>query len=444
MNIEQQAAKASFEAFMRDPEKTVFALFGAAGTGKSFTIATLTLPKETLYLSPTHKAARILAKFLRKNDVRFEMGYSKEHKAYNSVVATVASALGKSQVIVEKQNDKDTHFDVAPNAKAVQQVMRPRLTVIDEVSMVSQRDLKAVVDIARENGGKVLVVGDQHQLPPVKDKEIKWGNFVNVARLTKIMRQSSESVIPYIGLAINKGEAWRGLEGNGATNMFDLEGHYIDNVEKPSDEESERDIFISYKNVTVNAMNEACCRKLYGHGRRDIEEGELVIAQNALTILGLYRGDPPVVITNQTVLRINKARESKGRWGKVCTFITEDGVHGAAEFIDEESYADPENPWNKELKKLQDAANMLQNEYNKLFDGAEKKAKDSARRAAWVQYFAHKDRTVLSFSHPFAQTAHKAQGSTYRDAYIDSEELEKMAPRALYVAVTRASRHLYY
>ena len=95
-----------------------------------------------------------------------------------------------------------------------------------------------------------------------------------------------------------------------------------------------------------------------------------------------------------------------------------------------------------ELKRLADEANTLQVRVKSMANGEAKWALDKERKKAWGAYFELKDQTVLSFSHPFAITSHKSQGSTYRAAFVDVGDLETYSRHALYVAVTRPREEL--
>ncbi len=70
---------------------------------------------------------------------------------------------------------------------------------------------------------------------------------------------------------------------------------------------------------------------------------------------------------------------------------------------------------------------------------------DQRRREAWGRYFDHRDR-IICFAHPFASTAHKAQGGTYREVYVDVGSMlaYENGRNALYVAATRPSEKLIY
>lgn len=84
--------------------------------------------------------------------------------------------------------------------------------VVDELSMV---DVRLFADFLRHvrQGHRLLLVGDPDQLPSIGAGRLLWdllrAGIFPVARLTKIFRQASESSIPYIAAAINRGEAPR-------------------------------------------------------------------------------------------------------------------------------------------------------------------------------------------------------------------------------------------
>ncbi len=69
-------------------------------------------------------------------------------------------------------------------------------------------------------------------------------------------------------------------------------------------------------------------------------------------------------------------------------------------------------------------------------------AQESARRAAWVRFFAVKEQYV-DLRPPFASTVHKSQGMTLDQAFIDMSDIGQCTRwydvlKLMYVALTRA------
>jgi exodeoxyribonuclease-5 len=443
LNEQQTAAVEAFKEFDADDSRTLFPLLGAAGTGKSFTashIYDLIRPKgkfildmdDMLWLAPTWKAARIAGNFLTDQKAFFEIGFNAfSHETGTLVLTTTQQALGLRPIIADEQNEKDLEFgQVGPSLISK---LRPSYVVIDEVSMLSKPQLQDVYTQAASVGTKVVIIGDPQQLPPVNAKEIDWDALPNVQRLTQIMRQASDSVIPYIGEAISSGTDWRSIRGKGVRVVKNAAEAYLDMVGVPTELEGDRDVFIAYRNKLVDRMQELACQKVYGHGAHDFAEGEIVIAQSAFSGT---KGS--MSVANQDQLKVLEVHGA-GEWGFSVTVLNQAGRKVPVEYLSSEDRNNPQHPYNVRLKELQRNAVDLQARWK-----AGDRNVDTARRSAWSAFFAHKDGTVLSFAHPFAITSHKSQGSSYGNVFVAANDIEAFDKRGLYVAATRPKKELIY
>lgn len=446
LNSGQQAAFDAFTAFAHDPETTLFAMFGAAGTGKSFTSGrmldvirpsgngmTFSLD-EMLWLAPTWKAVRIAGKFLEANGMTdYEIGFDAfNHKVGNLVLTTTQQALGLRPVIDDEQTSDKVSFGKV--GRGLIQHLKPRWIVIDEVSMLSWQHLKELSEACRAAGTKVLILGDPNQLPPVKAQEIKWDKIKNAHQLTEIMRQSGDSAIPHFGRAILDGDGWDGMTGAGLRKSHRAASEFLEAVGVPSINEEERDVFVAYRNATVDRVQEAAAQKVYGHSATEFAPGEVVIAQSAL------HNRSGMVVANQDQLEIVSI-DGEGEWGELVRVRNLAGRVVYAEYLSGADMSNPRHPYRIELEARRTAASNLQKAWNEDKRNDELNAR---RKAAWASFFEHKDRTVLDFAHPFAITSHKSQGSSYRRTFIAAQELAQFSNRSLYVAATRPKEELIY
>lgn len=138
--------------FAGPPERRHFAVAGAAGTGKTTVtgavIRRLALqPAQVALLAPTGKAVEALK-------VRLPRGWKGRAR-------TMASFLWRWQFT--GYNGEDAKFTNRGD-KPVDPVAR--LIVVDEASMVTKADFKALFRY-----GRVLYTGDPHQLPPVVEDD---------------------------------------------------------------------------------------------------------------------------------------------------------------------------------------------------------------------------------------------------------------------------------
>lgn len=166
--------------WLKNPHSKIFRLFGYAGTGKT------TIAKEiagmvngtVLFMCFTGKASLVLRK-------KGCLGAS-----------TIHSGIYR----VEDGEDGRASFTWNPDGP----VSMAKLVIVDEVSMV---DEKLALDLLRY-GVKVLVLGDPHQLPPVKGE----GYFINAEpdfMLTEVHRQAADNPIIRMSMDIREGKRLR-------------------------------------------------------------------------------------------------------------------------------------------------------------------------------------------------------------------------------------------
>jgi len=458
-NAGQQIAHDNFMQFASKPEQTMFALFGAAGTGKSYTSGkmldvirptvtrtiagfngapdrTIAVPSmdEVLWLAPTWKAVRIAGSFLEGNGLTdYEIGYDAYHHTHGKLVLTTTQqALGLRPVIDDEQTADNVSFGRV--GRGLIATLKPKWIVIDEVSMLSWDHLKALAEACQAVGCKVLILGDPNQLPPVKAQEIKWDRLKNRNELTQIMRQSGDSAIPHFGRAILDGAEWNGMTGAGLTKSTRAVSQFIEEVGRPSLIEDDRTVFIGYRNATVDRIQEAACQRVYGHSATEFAAGEIVIAQSAL------HSSSGMVVANQDQLEVLSI-DGRGEWGELVKVRNHAGRIVYTEYLSGADMADPRHPYTIELKRRQNKAQALQAAWGK---NKGDRGLNERRKAAWGSFFELKARTVLNFAHPFAITSHKSQGSSYKRTFIAADELAQFSNRSLYVAATRPKEELVY
>lgn len=439
LNTEQQEAFDAFNAFLDDPEQVLFCLLGRAGTGKSYTSSKMfdlmdqrrDPFDEMFWCAPTWKAVRVATGFLDSVGAEYEIGYDYFiHRTGRLVCTTTQQALGVRPIITENQG---TEAEFGETGKGVLRKVKPRYIVIDEVSMLSWGHLMSVYKVAQATGTKILIIGDPGQLPPVKAAEIKWDKIPNKYELTQIMRQSGDSLIPVVAGMVRDGDSgWETIDGGpGIRRSRNAAADFLSMVGRPSPDESERDVFVAYRNALVDRVQEAACQEVYGHGSQDFREGEPVIAQGAL-----HAGRSGMVIANQDELVVTQIGD-RGLWGPQVTLLLKNGRSVRTEYLPGDELL--RGAWKDELDNRKKLALELQRQFK-----AGDRSVDKARRQAWTAFFDHKDKTVLNFSHPFASSSHKSQGSTYRRTFVAANDIAKFDMRGLYVAFTRAKEELVY
>lgn len=435
----QDRALEAFEAWLWT-DSTVFGLFGGPGTGKSYLTSQILegLPGEIICCAPTHKAAGVVRKFLDRAGRPWEERYDAQwHQRGNIVTGTTSALLGIGPVVVDDQDEKERKF--GRQGDGVLRKFPASWVLIDEVSMLPRHHFNDLVAECKARGTRIIVIGDQAQLPPVKAEAIPLDRLVHQATLTEPMRQGAESEgILRLAGAIRDDDDWRSIEGPGIekAGAFTLE-RFLEVVEVPQQEEEERPVYIAYRNALVNQAQELACQKLYGHGRRDIATWELVICES-----NIYRGKD-LLASNQSEL-IVEGDLGPGDFGGRVVDLRRVGKGGTfeAEWLPEEEFRNPAGAWNVACAEALKQAKEAQETWTK--GGRRRGAEGELRKALWLRYFELRDQTVLALRHPFAMTSHKSQGSTVQSVYAAADDLERYSKAGLYVAVTRPREKIVY
>lgn len=458
----QQEALAGLRAFVKSNARS-YLLDGYAGVGKTWLVSEfvrdlLQMGRRVIIAAPTHKACRVLRTKLTAAGIPWVFkGNKKTRPLGKAVVDTTAALLGVRPVIGENQNAKQRHFDRSTNTPLpyILDTLNP-IVLVDEVSMLGRDDFLHLLSEMRKLNprAKLIAVGDAGQLPPVNKKPIDFStDFDGRYTLTQIVRQAEGNAIIAFAHAVRRSEPWWRISGPGLERTEDnaLLDAYFNGLEAPVDDETQRRVYIAFENTAVNYVQMACCRRLYDHSPDEIRVGELLLAQDPyrapesedqlaapgdqMRVVELGTPDPEFFgLPRVVVERIDLAPNESGR-------------EFEAYFLTSREWENTELPFVRKLKELESEAEKWKRAVrqrkakNASFSEEHRKYKE-----AWSTFFDLKER-VLNIAHPFAITAHKSQGSTYREAFIDAGNLTKFPKfgwAALYVAATRPSQRLVW
>ena len=476
LNAGQSEALSKLTAFLASSDDA-FSLQGGAGVGKTYLVSefvkSILGARRVVIAAPTHKACRVLRAKLDAAGVRWAFKPKSDSLPGLDVVIvdTTAALLGVRPVIVDEQSEDEIKFAANQSSGSLPNyINKGAVLAIDEVSMVGADDLFALKVQCEAAGAKLVAIGDEGQLPPVKKQAIDFEKDFDAGyTLREVVRQAKGSAIVTLAWAIrNEEEGFEEIEGAGLHRVDNVVAAFLEQIEKPVDDEGQRSVFVAYRNVTVNTVQEQACRKLYGHGAKTFRAGELVLATRAgyAETYGTYvckhtgRVKPSrfpkmeQVVANADQLRVLSFDESRRHplFGVPVTLDRVDLPADAANkvfesyYLAQEEIENPDHAFNVEKRRLADAAKALQDEVRKLrAEGKQYAAveKDNERKAAWTAFFKH-EQQIISFAHPFAITSHKSQGSTYRAVFVATGELLRFNRKALYVAVTRPSQNLFW
>ena len=393
--------------------------------------------RRTVVAAPTHKACRVLRSKLSAYGVAwcFKPRKGKDEATLPrgvAVIDTTAALLGLRPVITEDQSPDEQAFALTTAGGSLPSYLDApgAVLIVDEISMVSADALAGLTLELRNAGAKLLAVGDEGQLPPVKATAIDFTTgFDRSAILDVVMRQAADSRIIGAAWAIRRDEPWEELlntPGGGIVVTRNLVADYLSQLVLPGDNEGERSVFIGYTNRTVRSVQEQACRKLYGHSASEFRKGELVLATtpgyaeiyptfidrngrerpskfpkvvqlcavaDQLRVVEFDSDPDPILGHSVTLDRVDLPRGTPGR-------------RFESHYLPEDAQLDPGHPYNVEKLRLLDLAQKLQDKYTAAVRAnrpLQASTVDAERKNAWGAYFKHLQ-ALIGFAHPFAIT----------------------------------------
>ena len=305
LTTQQHKVFEQIKAFL-DSDASVFILRGYAGTGKTTMVKVIAdyinQSRQLVMMAPTGRAARVLNK-----------------KTGHDAVTIHKAIYGKAHVQPKKVKDiADSEFKfVFPICQSG--YGSNIVAIVDEASMLCSRKiehelfvfgtdnlLEDLLTYVRPNfGGKVIIVGDPAQLPPVGEPVSnalraeyfqEQGLKVIEAELTEVLRQKGDSVILKNAMMI------RNLLKKDKRNQLVFEEQKDDVEMVPSEQfldkylkyrkESGRhdSVIICFSNKSANRYNKDIRKALYGGDVPLRENDILLITQNNYR-LGLMNGE---------------------------------------------------------------------------------------------------------------------------------------------------------
>ena len=178
-----------------DNDENLYVLCGSGGTGKTYLTKYFSESVHNTSLlcgiSPTHKAKIVLSKTLNTKTMK------------EIAVFTIAVLLGKNK----DHSYIGTHKYSSPVEKKLSSY---EIFILDEVSMVSDKDLQFLINYVVKHNKKLIMIGDKYQIPCPSQHLICKGdmcykvdslafNLGCVSTLNEIVRQAKGS--PIITLA---------------------------------------------------------------------------------------------------------------------------------------------------------------------------------------------------------------------------------------------------
>ena len=415
LNPEQAIAIDSLLDFLQDPDPVsqYFVLSGFAGTGKTFCLREVVSRMADSkmhfeFTAPTNKAVKVL-------------------RAITGKARTIYSLLG---LTVDKSGELKKIISAKHPNVGIETV---DAIFIDEGSMVNKVLLAELNKLLTMHHFKVVFMGDPAQLPPVGETSSPIWALGNGANLEKVMRHDNQilalatevrkqvtSLAPCITIKSHhdeNGGVWKHTKSDFKQKIYQavIDGKFADGAESK---------VIAWRNVRVKEYNDLIRDALWGAQSQSVAffEGERVVAAGPCE-----RGDEVLMSTDEEAVVqkvVNCRHPLVPKYAAIeLTAATEGGRTVRLIVLAPES------------KAVYDAdCELMANE-----------ARTNSR--LWKRFWDHKE-MFHDIRYAYAITAHRSQGSTYRNVYVDYQDIllnrnRREAFQCLYVACTRPTTELH-
>lgn len=445
----------------------LFLLRGYAGTGKTTLVGALVktlmeLKQPVVLMAPTGRAAKV----------------------FSSYAGCPASTIHKRIYRQKTITDADS-FSLNVN------LSKHTLFIVDEASMISNEGLSSstfgtgrllddlIQYVYSGEGGRLMLMGDTAQLPPVGDEEspalmpsvlASYGLQVYEHTLTQVMRQLSESGILYNATMIRcKLMELNGAEipdfvssysnasvGSSPASVIDYRA-FSDVCRLPGDELVESlttayshwgaddCMIICRSNKRANIYNQGI-RNMILYREEELSTGDriMVVKNNYYWIERLVReqhqAQPLSFIANGDIAVVRRVRRTRELYG----------FRFADVLLSFPDYDDYELETTVLLDTLHsESPSLTREESNRLFEAVmEDYADISQKKERYKQLREDPHFNALQIKYAYAVTCHKAQGGQWSAIYLDQGYLPPDTSatdyyRWLYTAFTRATEQVY-
>ena len=426
-----------------DDFERIFLLNGYAGTGKTTIIAAFVaalkeLGIKPILLAPTGRAAKVLTRY------SLHTAYTIHKKIYRE--RSLADYESRFSLDYNREHDAVFIVDEASMLSASTQ---------DGATFGSGNLLEDLVTYVRSGKRcRLLLVGDDAQLPPVGDDFspaldpatlLPYGD-VEYGTMDEVVRQSQDS-----GILFNATMLRCMLENNiHEIPLFDMSFEDFRSVQGSELIEALQDcydrygrdetIVITRSNKRANRFNEGIRRHNLS-AEEEIESGDmLMVVKNNYHYAEKDDNTPMAFIANGDVVRLRRLRRFEELYG--FRF-----ANAVLEFPDYDGYE-------LEAKILLDtisseSPSLTREQSRELFYEIEKDYLDittKSKRYKAIRENEHFNALQIKFA--YAVTCHKAQGGQWSAVFVDrclfgDEPMTRDMLRWLYTAITRATERVY-
>lgn len=399
--------------FIQDPMtfQWYFVFRGYAGTGKTSCMEEVARRAANsrvkfAYTAPTNKAAKVLREIVGE-------------------ACTIYSLLGL-------RVDKNGETKQVVGGKPVD-LSELDVIVIDEASMINAHLFDLLRDAADKWSLKVIFMGDPAQLPPVKENESMALQGPNAVELTDVKRHENQilelvtdirkviwSPAPSINIRSNND----GHEGVWKLDKNSFKRQIFSAAAAGEFADGRTSKIIAWRNVRVAEYNNIARHAIFG---AEAQPGFYLPGDRIVAAGPCERGEDVLMTTDDEAIV--------------------------------ESYIECKHPIEPKYHAIELKCRTEDNRVVRLLvihpASAAQFAADSemlahearANSKLWKRFWEHRD-IFHDIKYAYALTAHRSQGSTYVNAFVDYQDTlynrnRREAFQCLYVACSRARKRLY-
>lgn len=458
LTTEQQSALTALIDFIGS-KANIFILRGYAGTGKTTLLKSLLEhlkgsheQRPYMLFTPTGRAAKVLQD-------KTGMGATIHKGIYAKTPEHINYAEDANFDLCVDTANQDTKLIF----KLVTRLRNSRpIVIVDEASMISAKTNKEdrfqfgsdnlIEDLIEfsglDNGGQIIFIGDDAQLPPVTDSFSaalsedffrSKGLSVKTAKLTHVMRQGTGSIILKNAMAI-RDNIFKERKNRFGVTMKRADEEFSDITPDVAiikcANEWKNTIMVTHANASAAKFNSAIRKIRFPEHAEPVPGDRLLVVRNAYGI-NMFNGefcDLLEACEEETKIAFVGENRVELRFRDV-KIRHESGIILSIKIIS--NLLDSPSP------------NLSELESKALFSEFVSRHQHLRRKEYHDQFLAalHRDPyfNAIQVKYGYAITCHKAQGGEWNNVIVDftgRSGLDTESLRWAYTAITRASHHL--
>lgn len=465
-----------------DSDDAMYVLKGYAGTGKTFMIQRFIkyflnrkYSQGIAITAPTNKAVKVIkaGAAYGKNSHRVDF------MTIHALLELKEKITSTGQLTFVPETNKPLKVR---GRKVKPRIENFKIVIVDETSMLSHSLFRSLLNYAyHESAGKrvkIIFLGDPAQIPPIGEKgsipflpsndyKFRKGLLSEIMRQAEgnpiiqasfALRDNLEKSQPIPVLTTDTNDAGKGIIHLDASDQKKRE--YLRDFilpllfEKEFVEDPDFAKVIAWRNKTVDLMNSLIRKPLFGWDIDDIVVGEKLIINKPIVDekkRPIFQSSDEVEVVDAVVTTLDihvKGVENDKQPKKDNDFMSN-------VFQDISKHTHNFKVYECRVKmsggKTTSPLTLLHKDskdhYNEILKKLKKHALKLRTSEAWVSYYTFM-RQFADVSYNYAITAHKAQGSTYKNVVILEEDLDANANiiernKIKYTAYSRAAETLY-